>query len=240
MMVQETSYYISQKDRMLKDLNKYAQPMLSELAQRYSSQTAQQILMQVQEAYAELIPQFPYIGGKANPLTTNLVQSGYALALYQAIQAHGGTLEETGELMHLGIEKQLNRIPYFIRRWAALRKYNRQGILKMKARAELSQQRRYAGDWVFDVVEGNGIDFDIGLNFSECGIDKFMRAMGAAELTPYLCNLDYVMFRACGLGLQRTKTLGWGCGQCDFRISRKGDLPPAWPPQFKERGCGKD
>jgi hypothetical protein len=109
----------------------------------------------------------------------------------------------------------------------------------MKQRAQISQQRRYPGDWVFEVIEGDGQTFDVGMDYTECGIEKFMRRQGAANLTPYLCNLDYVTFGATGLGLVRTKTLGWGCDCCDFRIRRKGAVPPAWPPRFVERTCGR-
>jgi hypothetical protein len=55
---------------------------------------------------------------------------------------------------------------------------------------------------------------------------------------PYLCNTDYVVFGALGMGLVRTKTLAWGCDCCDFRIQRQGAMPPAWPPRFIEKTCG--
>ena len=85
-----------------------------------------------------------------------------------------------------------------------------------------------------------GETFDVGFDYTECGIDKFMRSQGAAELTSYLCNLDYVSFGAIEMELVRTKTLAWGCDRCDFRIKLKGTMPPAWPPQFVERQCGRE
>jgi len=235
----ENTYYITQKNKMLQGLASYAKPMQPELAVRFGEEEAREMLHDVLDEYAFLIPKFPYIGGRRNPFTTNLVQAGYGLALYRALHKRGGTLEQAGELIHLGIELQLKQIPAFLRRWMALYKYSASSIRKMKERARISHQRRYPGDWVFEVIDGDGQSFDVGMDFSECGIDKFMRKMGAEALTPYLCNTDYVLFGACGMELQRTKALSWGCDCCNFRIKKNGSMPPAWPPQFLERDCGK-
>lgn len=235
----EQTYYLSQKNKLLKDLAGFARLMQPELAARYGEPLAVKMRQDTLAEYEKLLPHFPYIGGKANPLTTNLVQAGYVLALYRALQAHGGTVEEAGELSCLALERKLKQIPAFVRRWLGQWAYSPARVQKMKARAQASQARRYPGDWVFEVIEGDGKAFDVGMTYTECGIDKFMRSQGAAELMPYLCNLDYVTFAALGMGLVRTKTLGWGCDCCNFRIQRKGVAPPAWPPRFVERTCGR-
>jgi hypothetical protein len=238
--MEEANYYVAQKEKLLQGLGKFAGLMRPELVARYGTEEAERILQDTLAECEELIPQFPYIGGKENRLTTNLVQAGYGLALYRALQAHGGTVEEAGELCHLAIERKLNRTPAFLRRLMARFMFSPWRIRDMRRRAQISQQRRYSGDWVWEVIEGDGQTFDLGTTYTECGIDKFMRSQGAAELTPYLCNTDYVLFRSLGMGLVRTKTLAWGCDCCDFRISRKGNLPPAWPPRFVEQRCGKE
>ncbi|MBN2007269.1 MAG: L-2-amino-thiazoline-4-carboxylic acid hydrolase [Anaerolineae bacterium] len=236
--MEQSLYYLSQSNKLLKELAGFAKLMQPELAARYGAQTALKVRQDTLAEYEKLLPQFPYIGGKANPLTTNLVQAGYALALCRALQPHGGTVEEVGELSCLALERKLKQLPAFMRRWLGKFAYSPSRVQKMRARAQASQARRYPGDWVFEVIEGDGKTFDVGMDYTECGIDKFMRSQGAAELTPYLCNLDYVTFGAFGMGLLRTKTLGWGCDCCDFRVQRKGVTPPAWPPRFVERTCG--
>ena len=235
--MEQASYYVSQRDKLLKGLDGFARLIRPELAVRYGEQTATRLHQDALAEYETLLLQFPYIGGKENPLTTNLVQAGYVLALYRALQAYGGTVEEAGELSHLAMTRKLHQIPAFLRHWMARRKFTPRNIQTMKQRAQISQQRRYPGDWVFEVIEGDGQTFDVGMDYTECGIEKFMRRQGAANLTPYLCNLDYVTFGATGLGLVRTKTLGWGCDCCDFRIRRNGTVPRAWPPRFVERTC---
>jgi hypothetical protein len=237
--MERTDYYVSQRDKLLRDLSKFARLLIPELTTRYGPEKANRLFQDTLTEFEKLIPQLPYVGGKENHLTTNLVQAGYGLALYRALQKHGGTVEQAGELAHLGIEHRLNRIPAFLRRFMGNMLCSRWRIRKLKKRAEMSQLRRYPGDWVFEIIEGDGRTFDIGTNYTECGIDKLMRSQGAEELTPYLCNTDYALFRGLGLELVRTKTLAWGCDCCDFRIKRKGAMPPAWPPRFVERTCGR-
>ena len=50
-------------------------------------------------------------------------------------------------------------------------------------------------------VEGDGDDFDWGMDYTECGIVKFLRAQGAGDLAPYFCLADFPMSDAFGLGL---------------------------------------
>jgi hypothetical protein len=108
---------------------------------------------------------------------------------------------------------------------------------RWRAQAGESQKRRYPGDWVFTFVEGDGQEFDYGLDFTECGICKYYHAQGADELTPYLCLMDGVVSKSFGLGLVRHKTLAEGADICDFRYKagRETFLYPlrdGWPPKF--------
>lgn len=116
------------------------------------------------------------------------MQAGHALALYRALQAQGGTVEEIGELSCLALERKLTQIPAFVRHWLGKFAYSPARVQKMQARAQASQARRYPGDWVFEVSEGDGKTFDVGMTYTECGIDKFMRSQSETELTPYLCT----------------------------------------------------
>ena len=81
--------------------------------------------------------------------------------------------------------------------------------------------------------------FDFGRDTTECGTVKYLHAQEADELGPYICDLDYVYTKALGYGVQRTKTLAWGCDRCDFRYSKQGVTSAPWPPEFAERTCGE-
>ena len=92
---------------------------------------------------------------------------------------------------------------------------------------------------MFERVAGDKESFDFGIDMAECGIVKFFHDQGADELVPYLCELDYVMAEAVGIGLRRTRTLAWGCDRCDFRLTKNGETSATWPPLFIERTCGE-
>ena len=84
-----------------------------------------------------------------------------------------------------------------------------------------SQKRRYAGDWVYSAVAGDGENFDYGLDFVECGICKFFQAQEAGEFARHMCQLDYIVSERMGTGLERTATIGEGGEKCDFRYKRE-------------------
>ena len=84
-----------------------------------------------------------------------------------------------------------------------------------------------------EVVPGQpGESFEWGLNYHECGVVKFFAAQDADAFTPYMCVMDYLLFPAMGVGLQRTGTIAHGCTHCDFRFKHGGASEPAWPPAF--------
>jgi hypothetical protein len=88
----------------------------------------------------------------------------------------------------------------------------------MKRAAARSQERVYAEDFVFHYVEGEGAEFDFGLDYEECAVLKFYRAQGAEAFAPYVCLYDYPQSRLTGTGLVRTMTLAEGGERCDFRF----------------------
>ena len=152
---------------------------------------------------------------------------------------HGGSLEDAGELIRRTVQAEMERIPEALRHWIGRQRFGRLRKWKVEKAAKRSPVRRYPDDWVFERIDGDGKTFDFGIDITECGIVKYLHAQEADELCPYLCDIDYVMFEAIGVGLQRTKTLAWGCDRCDFRLSKHGTTSAPWPPEFVERTCGQ-
>jgi len=72
---------------------------------------------------------------------------------------------------------------------------------------------------VFDIIEGDGQTFEFGVDYTECGIVKYLTQQAAAELAPYLCWLDYPMCSAMKVKLVRTETIAQGCERCNFRFA---------------------
>jgi hypothetical protein len=191
----------------------------------------------VHESLAEfepLIPELPYVGGKRNPLTGNLVSSAGALAVYRVMQQHGKPIEEAGELLYRLMETWIRRYPQLVRHLMGRYYLSRLSQRQSKRQAVLSLQRRYPADWVRIHVDGDGQAFEWGVDYLECGIVKFLCSQGADELAPYLCLTDYALFGALGIELTRTQTLAEGYEKCDFRFKWGGEMPSGWPPPWLE------
>jgi hypothetical protein len=201
----------------------------------YGEQKARAMREEMLAEYERLLPEVPYIGGRRNMFSEFLFGAASALAIYRVILRHGGSLEDAGEMMHRRNRAATTRLPLWVRH----RIVKPLLVRKMATAARLSQRRRYPGDWVCETVDGDGQSFDFGMDVTECGDVKFLRAQGAAELCPYICDLDYVLFESLGAGLTRTKTLAWGCDRCDFRVTKNADTTAVWPPRFVERTCGQ-
>jgi hypothetical protein len=199
-------------------------------------QDAETLLAHTWREYQALHAELPYIGGKENVNTENLDMAAYCLAMYRVLQARGQTLEQSGRIIYETAEAIFGYPDWVL---AALGRamYGKRYEKTLREQAARSQQRQYPADWVFTYVEGDGRDFDYGLDFTECGICKLYHAQGADELTPYLCLSDEVSSRMFNRGLVRFKTLAEGAGVCDFRYKRGREtwvypLRDGWPPQF--------
>lgn len=179
------------------------------------------IAVEARREYESLIPQLPYIGGRRNPQTQILLSAALFLALYKALRAQDWAVEEIGALVYEAVETTYARVPRTLCRLYGGLGFRESSQRKARERAMASQERRYAGDWVYSVVDGDGQSFDYGLDFEECAIWKFFQRQGAEEFTPYMCQLDYIASDRFGWGLVRTTTIAEGGDKCDFRFKRE-------------------
>lgn len=187
---------------------------VAELRQRHGDAVGE-ILREAEQEFERLIPAIPYVGGPGN-LSDTLEQMASVLALYRVLQRQGWEVDEFGELIQTMAKRQMEQIPRVIR-WLAGRLYmTRWYRERLRRRAEESQKRLYPGHFVYEVVEGDGGTW--GVDYHECGIVKFMQAQGAPELAPYMCPLDFLIFPAMGVQLERTGTIARGAHRCDFRF----------------------
>ncbi len=234
----QDGYWVTQRDKLLRRFNRPLKQIgRLALAERYGADETAVIIDDTRAEFERLIPHIPYIG-EDNPMTTYLMQGAFSLALHRALAQRGATFEDTGEIICQAARTMLHRIPGIARRPSG-RLYFRKGRVRRQQQAALrSQERRYPGDWVWEIIPGDGETFDLGIDISECGILKFMQAQGGEALMPYMCHTDYITLGAIGIELRRTKTLAYGCDKCDFRMIRNGAPPPDWPPTFPEKDCG--
>jgi hypothetical protein len=219
-------FYASGLDGMIESFDRMMAPFGATLVLRFGDQ-AERIVGDARSRYRELVDTLPYIGGDDNPLTPALVSCARLLALYRVLQTRGVSVGEAGRLIYGTVDAAMATAPNSIaqgaRAFARFCEDRRRG-------ATASQRREYPGDWLYTICEGDGVAFDFGMDYTECGIVKWFHAQGADELTPYMCLLDWPLSRSMGSGLARTMTLAEGHRCCDFRFKRGRDIGPVCYP----------
>lgn len=213
-------YYTARKWQLMVSFELAARLARKVIVARCGEALAELIAVEARREYESLIPQLPYIGGRQNTQTQILLSAALFLALYKALRAQDWAVEEIGALVQEAVETTYARIPLSLCRLYGRLGFRESSQRKMRERATASQERRYAGDWVYSVVDGDGQSFDYGLDFEECGIWKFFQRQGAEEFTLYMCQLDYIASDRFGWGLVRTTTIAEDGDKCDFRFRR--------------------
>lgn len=216
-----SSYYVARQKQMVREFDRVVRRIRPLIMQRYDSAFSEQLEADAHTEFIGLIPQLPYIGGRANPLTWNLVGTAWLLALYRAMQRQGKGVAEVGPLFSDIYSLWLDAYPDWLLKLRGRYQFTLPARLSRDSHARLSQERRYPGDWVYSTVPKNGHDF--GVDYTECGIMKFCQAQDAGELMPYLCSTDFIMSERMRLGLERRSTLAEGGARCDFRFTRPRD-----------------
>lgn len=219
-------YYLARMEEILSIFDTHAAAWLPFLSVACGVDLSSAVTNQAREWLRRLIPTIPYIGGDEYPMTRHLIRSTTSLALYQAMHARGESAELTGKVIYEAVSESVSRLP------AQAFELSEEFTAQEKALALRSHSRRYPGDWVWEFVEGDGLDFDYGYDFLECGTQKLYHAHGADDFLPFYCYLDFATQRTTGWGFARTMTLAEGCPKCDFRWKRGWVTQKGWPPPF--------
>ena len=226
-------YYMKNKAKLTIQFDKLLHISKELLQKRFSEPELEEIFKQMRNEYEKMIPEIPYIGGKKNSFTALLVDSVAIVPFFHILEIKGLTYSEIGEFTYELWEK------IYKRRVNKLEKtgqnpvdqyFNDTFINFNKILAKTSQLKKYPDDFVMEFVEGDGKTFDYGYTFTECGICKFLKKLGAEKYVPLLCLGDFAQGNVFGFGFTRTQTIGNGDPICDHRFLKKGTTPRAWPP----------
>lgn len=215
-----TAYYVHHSTRLLLQISIFNRPLHAILQKEFSRSVALHVKQAIKREFISLLPLIPYIGGSSNPLTKNLIGAAWMLAVYRVMKPMGKSPGEVGKIVYEAITKLFSIVPKGLLRRLAAWRYNERYIYKLKYLSKRSYLKEYLGDFIFDVIDSDGKSFDLGVDYRECGILKFLMSQNAAELAPYVCELDYAMSSSYGLKLERKKTLANGDDICDFRFKR--------------------
>lgn len=188
------------------------------ITKRYKKDFSNQINHIAREEFEKLIPEIPYTGGKKNFFSDLQIKAAVILALYRALKNKGITLEDYSSILEDLTYTYMNSFPSLARKLMGKLWMGKLFQKIMIKHAKISQKRKYKDDFVFEVVSGNE-EFKWGINYIECGITKFYSKQNERELAKLACVLDYLMFPAIGVKLERKGTIANGCELCDFRFN---------------------
>lgn len=220
--------YLFRKSRLLRGFDKSLALVKLSLYSSLGEKQAIQLIRESRGEYEALIPRIPFIGNN-NPMLVFFLPTTRYLAVYRALQRQGRTIEDAGRLtIEIGAE-ELKAIPFIARRFISYLWFSQWFKERIKRRAIDSQQRRYPGNYVLTYVEGDGREFDYGVDYTECASCKLLQAENAFELAPYVCAVDQIASELLGWGLTRTMTLAEKSHKCDFRFKKGGKTHVALP-----------
>jgi len=229
-MTQES--YTSRKNQFLRTFDNSLARIKPTLNSWLGEEQAAWFIRDSHQEYEALIPRIPFIG-KNNPMLLLLLPTTRYLAVYRGLQRQGRTLEDAGRLVYLLGTEDVRAIPPIARRFIGYLWFSQPFKDRLNKRGIKTHQRLYPGDYLFYYVEGDGTEFDFGVDYLECASCKFLQTEGASELTPYLCATDQPTGELSGWGLTRTMTLFEGFPTCDFRFKRGGETRVTMSPALQ-------
>ncbi len=231
-------YYLYQQEKLLKNLDKMLRSVRKALLESYDKAFSETIVKETREEYINLIPLFPYVGGNSHPMMTQKITwSAWCLALYRVMKKHGKSVNEIGKVIYDSVEKDCNAFPKKILiQLNGKLTFTKYYLKLLRNMEETLEKRKYPESGLIKVIEGDGKDFNYGMDFYECPVHKFFHANGADDITPFVCFTDLVFSKASRTGLYRTTNLAEGGEKCDFRWKKGRAVKVEWPPAFLEKG----
>jgi hypothetical protein len=215
------TYFISRKPKLLKDFDNLLKTVKGVFVSQHGEKFTETIVSETRQEYSNIIPEIPYVG-QSRILVQFMTGTAQSLAIYRVLKSHGKTVEETGKLYYLICEAILNSYPRVVRWLIGKGSFSKFFLRAAKKSAMESQKRLNPEGYVYSFIEGDGSEFDYGIDYTECGGCKFLHKQGASELAPYICTADIVYSKVFGWGLTRTKTIAEGYEKCDFRFKKGG------------------
>ncbi len=225
-------YYVNNRDKMIKDFNKFSKHMIVVLKKQFNSAEVSKIVDSSRDAYDKLLPEIPYIGGFKNSGTKNLTGSAIILAYIKVLEKYNLTEREIGAMIYQFFEvlfKPKNKLIKAIIKQLLKRKFVKKILAKSFQRKAV--YNHFDAAWHTEFVECNSDQYEFGIDIKQCGICKFFKAQNMEKYTKYMCLGDFPMLHAFGLNLYREKTVATSGEVCNYRINFSNENERAWPPE---------
>ncbi len=186
--------------------------------------------------YNEILEVLPYIGGDKVSGTFNLTGATEQIAFGVVGKRYGLTTEEWGKLIQRATEMYFKNQSG---KWKLIKyalKFPKLVNVVMKKSVEKNRKNatENPGSFEMDLIEPTE-EFPLIMHYRVCPIHEFAKKHGYMEYMPYLCNLDYTLFKFFGASLYREKTRADGDEYCDFKIKKDASFPDVWPPHVLDK-----
>ena len=216
-------YYVSKRRWLMHLFDFIFRPIEGKLASSHGDQYAGLIVHQSRQNFEEILPLLSYVGGIKNYYTPIIVINGMIIAMFRAMNETGKTAEDVVRVWAAAADTLFARIPAWLADLGGQAILSKPMVNAFRKQASLSQEQRFPEDWVYTLLEGDGEEFDVGFEFSECAVIKLYQTMGTMDLAPFCNFVDVTYSHYMGLGLDASETLGMGCERCRmlFKKGRK-------------------
>lgn len=175
------------------------------------------ILDEMRDRYEAIIPAMPYIGEKNFHLQW-FIPNSEKLADYLVVENYGVTKKDFSNLHLMQASKDLLAMGEDQLIAIGKMQFGYQAELFMAATALWSQFRVYPDDYVIYFRRGDGVDFDWGLDYTQCANVELYKKFDALDLLlPLVCTQDYIAGSAMRTGYRRTMQIATGDPICDLR-----------------------
>lgn len=234
-------YYREHKARILGEFReslRLARPHFEALLPGHPLESLESAL---REAFEQVFPTLPYVGGADGRMTPFFEQGAGVLALGRVLRARSVPVPVIATLIRKTFVARLASLSEAERRALGERFLSAENQAFLRAQAQASQTRADPHDFVYRFVEAGtsaeGEAFSFGIDYTECGFCKLCRRNGDEDLLPHLCALDGEYYALRGIELKRSTTIAGGDGRCNFRFralpagaaSPAADPPPLRP-----------
>jgi hypothetical protein len=200
---------------------------------RFGEQKTENLLPRVREELKLALSELPDIGAK-KPFSEFLLFTGMYYAIYKVLMEEEITVEDVGNLIWDTGVTFMEKVPLFVARIVGGVNFSTSYIYRLQQRAQESKLSQYPGDYVYEFIPGDGVNFDYGVDYLECASVRFLNQKGTPELARYICPMDILYSQHFGWGLHRTRTLAAGDDRCDFRFKKGGMTSIAIPPSLRK------
>jgi len=220
-------YYISEKSKILSNFDKKIKIFSKVLLVQLGTPKTEMILKKVKEEYKTLIPEIIHIESEKNFILREFKDIAIALAFAKVMKRYKYSKEEIAvfiyelqkEMYNSAINEKINVMRLLFN---ALHVFPLNRIYKkiVKKYEEGTQKKEQTSNIQIHYVEGDGKNYDYGIDILSCPICDLWRKHDAIEILPYICLFDFFKSAMTNSGLIRTMTLAEGREKCDNRFKR--------------------